>query len=148
MRSYKLRRLSGRPKAACRGTSSYRAFHASSVECNSALVRDPSGDRRIDGFLWGSIQSCEADARQAGQSAPLIQLPFPAPPPLRRLRSGWTCLFCALLFWLHLRKKGRRPPAPRAQGTRSRQNWLKSTQLACTVLTQPKIGMLCAMKTM
>lgn len=34
----------------------------------------------------------------------------------------WTWLFCALLFWLH--------------------------QFACTVPTQPKIGMLCAIKTM
>ncbi|MGB0082217.1 MAG: hypothetical protein WBP90_11900, partial [Terracidiphilus sp.] len=62
----------------------------------------------------------------------------------RNRHRFWSWLFCALLFWLHLRKKGRRTSAPRSQGTCSRQNWLKFAQLPCTVPTQPNIGMLCA----
>ena len=66
----------------------------------------------------------------------------------RNRHRVWPWLFCALPFWFRLRKKGRRTPAPRAQGTCSRQNWLRFTQFPCTVPTQPKIGMLCPMKTM
>jgi len=66
----------------------------------------------------------------------------------RNRQHVWTWLFCPLLFWLHLLKKGRRTPAPRAEGTSNRPNWLKFTLFPCTVPTQPKIGMLYAMKTM